>query len=68
MIEVSQAVAVFVAVVVIIAAVRLNRQLNAIHELVNSNLTKAQTDLAVADRRIQVLEEHISHEPAAGGG
>jgi len=67
MFEMSQVVAVFVAAVVVIAAVRLNRQLNAIHELVNSNLTKAQTDLAVADRRIQVLEEHIAHEPAAEG-
>jgi hypothetical protein len=63
MIEVSQVVGVFVAAVVGIAAVKLNRQLNAIHELVNSNLSKAQAELAVADRRIQVLEEHIAHEP-----
>jgi len=65
MLEVSQVVAVFVAVVVVMAAVKLNRQLNVIHELVNSNLQRAQTDLAVADRRIQVLEEHIANEPDA---
>ena len=40
----------------------LNRQLAAIHELVNSNLTKAQSDLALADARIRRLEQHIADE------
>ena len=41
----------------------LNRQLSAIHELVNSNLTRAQSDLALADARIRRLEQHIADEP-----
>lgn len=48
---------------VLIGMIQISRQLTAIHELVNSNLTKAQTDLALADARIRVLEEHIAHEP-----
>ena len=63
--DVTAFLAVIVAAAVIVAMVKVNRQLNAIHELVNSNLTRAQTDLAVADRRIQVLEDHIAHEPGA---
>jgi hypothetical protein len=38
--------------------------LAAIHQLVNSNLTKAQSDLALADARIRRLEQHIADEPA----
>ena len=37
-------------------AVKLGR---TIHTLVNSNLTKVQTDLAVALARIEKLEAHI---------
>lgn len=59
----SDLVHLFVGLVLIVGIVALRRQLTAIHELVNSNLTKAQTDLAVADARIRVLEEHIAHEP-----
>jgi hypothetical protein len=57
---------VILAAAVVVGIVMLHRQLNAIHELVNSNLTKAQTDLALADARIRTLEDHISHEPRAG--
>jgi hypothetical protein len=52
-----------VAIVVVFGMIFLNRQLAAIHELVNSNLTKAQSDLALADARIRKLEDHIAHEP-----
>ena len=49
--------------VVLVGMVFLHRQLAAIHELVNSNLTKAQSDLHMADARIRVLEQHIADEP-----
>jgi hypothetical protein len=42
-----------------VGAYLLNRQLKVIHDLVNSTLTKAQTDLELANRRIEVLEAHI---------
>jgi hypothetical protein len=38
----------------------LNRQLRVIHDLVNSTLTKVQADVAVAEKRIEVLEAHIA--------
>jgi len=40
----------------------LNRQLRVIHDLVNSTLTKAQADVAVAQQRIEVLEAHIARD------
>ena len=43
----------------VVGAYLLNRQLKVIHDLVNSTLTKAQTDLELANRRIEVLEAHI---------
>jgi hypothetical protein len=48
--------------IVFVGMLFLNRQLSAIHELVNSNLTKAQSDLALADARIRRLEQHIADE------
>ena len=60
----TEAVVVF-TVVLVVGMVALHRQLAAIHELVNSNLTKVQTDLALADARVRSLEDHISHEPRA---
>jgi hypothetical protein len=51
-----------VGAIVLVAMVFLNRQLAAIHELVNSNLTKAQTDLSLADARIRRLEQHIADD------
>jgi hypothetical protein len=42
----------------------LNRQLRVIHDLVNSTLTKAQADVAVAQQRIEVLESHIAADRA----
>jgi hypothetical protein len=59
---VIEAIAILTGVLAV-GFVALHRQLNRIHELVNSNLTKAQTDLAMADARIRVLEDHIAHEP-----
>jgi hypothetical protein len=53
-----------VIIVVFVGMVFLSRQLAAIHELVNSNLTKAQTDLALADARIHRLEQHIADQSA----
>jgi len=50
--------------IVLVGMVFLQRQLAAIHQLVNSNLTKAQSDLALADARIRRLEQHIADEPA----
>ena len=50
--------------IVFVGMLFLHRQLAAIHELVNSNLTKAQSDLALADARIRKLEQHIADEPA----
>ena len=49
--------------VVVTGMVFLHRQLAAIHELVNSNLTRVETDLAIAQRRIKTLESHIATEP-----
>jgi len=60
---VTNAIGAALVAILILVLLRASRQLAAIHELVNSNLTKAQTDLALADARIRVLEEHISHEP-----
>jgi hypothetical protein len=51
-----------VIVVVLAGMWFLSRQLAAIHELVNSNLTKAQTDLSLADARIRRLEQHIADD------
>ena len=51
-----------IGAIVLAGMVFLNRQLAAIHELVNSNLTKAQSDLALADARIRRLEQHIADE------
>ena len=53
-----------VGAIVLVGMVLLNRQLSAIHELVNSNLTRAQSDLALADARIRRLEQHIADGPA----
>jgi hypothetical protein len=39
-----------------------NRQLQVIHNLVNSTLTKAQADVELAQKRIEVLETHIANE------
>jgi hypothetical protein len=38
---------------------QIAKSLSVIHDLVNSTLTKAQTDLEIANRRIEVLETHI---------
>jgi hypothetical protein len=38
---------------------QIAKSLSVIHDLVNSTLTKAQTDLEMANRRIEVLEAHI---------
>ena len=57
-------IGVAIVAIVLCGMVFLNRQLSAIHELVNSNLTKAQSDLALADARIRRLEQHIADEPA----
>jgi hypothetical protein len=43
----------------------ISNQLGEIHELVNSTLTKAQTDLELAKKRIEVLEAHIVHDSKA---
>jgi hypothetical protein len=51
-----------IGAIVIVGMFFLNRQLAAIHELVNSNLTKAQTDLSLADARIRRLEQHIADD------
>jgi len=53
-----------VAIIVglLIETIVLNRQLHVIHDLVNSTLTKAQADVAVAQQRIEVLEAHIAHD------
>ena len=56
-------IGVAIVAIVLCGMVFLNRQLSAIHELVNSNLTKAQSDLALADARIRRLEQHIADEP-----
>ena len=42
--------------------VLLGRQLAAIHELVNSNLTEAQTNLAIALAQNRSLKQHIADE------
>lgn len=34
-------------------------RLDVIHDLVNSNLTRVQADLDMAQRRIEVLEQHL---------
>lgn len=60
-----------VAVVVVVVAtiispsvmgVLMGRKLDVIHDLVNSNLTRVQADLVVAQRRIAVLEDHLVQE------
>jgi hypothetical protein len=38
---------------------QIAKSLAVIHDLVNSTLTKAQSDLELANRRIEVLEAHI---------
>jgi hypothetical protein len=38
---------------------QIAKSLAVIHDLVNSTLTKAQTDLELAKRRIETLEAHI---------
>ena len=38
---------------------QIAKSLAVIHDLVNSTLTKAQTDLELANRRIETLEAHI---------
>jgi hypothetical protein len=59
----STLVLALVGALIFVGMLFLHRQLAAIHELVNSNLTKAQSDLALADARIRKLEDHIAHEP-----
>lgn len=59
----SAIVVALVGALVFVGMIFLHRQLAAIHDLVNSNLTKVQADLAVADARIRQLEDHIAHEP-----
>jgi len=54
-----------IGAIMLVGMVLLNRQLAAIHELVNSNLTKAQTDLSLADARIRRLEQHIADDAEA---
>ena len=54
-----------IGAIVLVGMGFLNRQLSAIHELVNSNLTKAQTDLSLADARIRRLEQHIADDAEA---
>jgi hypothetical protein len=58
----STLIGVMLIAVVLVGMYFLHRQLAAIHELVNSNLTKAQSDLALADARIRRLEQHIADE------
>jgi hypothetical protein len=48
-----------------VGMVMLGRQLAAIHELVNSNLTEAQTNLALALARNRSLEQHIADEESS---
>jgi hypothetical protein len=55
----SNALLALILSVLMVGAYLLNRQLRVIHDLVNSTLTKAQTDLELANRRIEVLEAHI---------
>lgn len=47
------------AVSSIITYVLTSRRLEVIHDLVNSNLTRVQADLVVAQQRIAVLEDHL---------
>jgi Tfp pilus assembly protein PilX len=54
-----------IAMILVVGLVFINRQLAAIHELVNSNLTKSQAALAIAETRIRYLEQHIANEPNA---
>jgi hypothetical protein len=44
---------------------QIAKSLSVIHDLVNSTLTKAQTDLELANRRIETLEAHIVGTDAA---
>lgn len=37
-----------------------NRRLHVIHDLVNSNLTRVQADLQMAQQRIAILEQHLA--------
>jgi len=43
----------------IVTYVLLVRRLVVIHDLVNSNLTRVQADLTMAQRRIEILEKHL---------
>lgn len=36
-----------------------NRRLEVIHDLVNSNLTRVQADLIMAQQRVERLENHL---------
>jgi hypothetical protein len=56
----SNTLLVLILAVLVVGAYLLNRQLRVIHDLVNSTLTKAQTDVELANRRIEVLEAHIA--------
>ena len=49
-----------VACVVVISHVLTRRRLEVIHDLVNSNLTRAQADLVLAHDRINKLEESLT--------
>ncbi len=60
----SNFILVLIGGIVVAGMIFLHRQLGAIHELVNSNLTKVQTDLSIADARIRQLERHIADEPS----
>ena len=62
----SNALLVLILAVLIVSAYLVNRQLSVIHDLVNSTLTKAQTDVELAKRRIEVLEAHIAGTESAG--
>jgi hypothetical protein len=43
----------------LVSHVLTTRRLDVIHDLVNSNLTRVQSDLVMAQRRIEVLEQHL---------
>lgn len=53
-------VAVVAAVIsMLVSHVLTSRRLVVIHDLVNSNLTRVQADLQMAQKRIEVLEQHL---------
>ena len=49
-----------------VSHVLTTRRLDVIHDLVNSNLTRVQADLDMAQKRIELLEKHIADERADG--